>query len=104
MPIRRPGTAAAGFEDSVPEEEEGRRLAILQEHQRQIQLRRNGELVGRKFEVLVESFQPRLQQAVGRTTSNRVINFPGEPEWIGRYVDVRVTAAGPNSLVGVRTS
>jgi len=101
---RRPNTAAAGFEDSVPEEEKGRRLAVLQEHQRQIQLRRNGELVGRKFEVLVESFQPRLRQAVGRTTSNRVINFPGEPEWIGRYMDVRVTAAGPNSLVGVRIS
>jgi tRNA-2-methylthio-N6-dimethylallyladenosine synthase len=101
---RRPNTAAAGFEDAVPEEEKGRRLAVLQEHQRQIQLRRNGELVGRELEVLVESFQPRLQQAVGRTTSNRVINFPGEPEWIGRYVDVRVTAAGPNSLVGVRTS
>jgi len=101
---RRPNTAAAGFEDSVPEGEKGRRLAVLQEHQRQIQLRRNGELVGRKFEVLVESFQPRLQQAVGRTTSNRVINFPGEPEWIGRYMDVRVTAAGPNSLVGVRIS
>jgi tRNA-2-methylthio-N6-dimethylallyladenosine synthase len=101
---RRPSTAAAGFEDAVPEEEKGRRLAVLQEHQRQIQLRRNGELVGRKFEVLVESFQPRLQQAVGRTTSNRVVNFPGEPEWIGRYMDVRVTAAGPNSLVGVRTS
>jgi tRNA-2-methylthio-N6-dimethylallyladenosine synthase len=101
---RRPGTAAAGFEDSVPEEEKGRRLAVLQEHQRQIQLRRNGELVGRELEVLVESFQPRLQQAVGRTTSNRVINFPGEPEWIGRYMDVRVTAAGPNSLVGVQTS
>jgi tRNA-2-methylthio-N6-dimethylallyladenosine synthase len=101
---RRPNTAAAGFEDAVPEEEKGRRLAVLQEHQRQIQLRRNGELVGRKFEVLVESFQPRLQQAVGRTTSNRVINFPGEPEWIGRYMDVRVTAAGPNSLVGVQTS
>ena len=101
---RRPNTAAAGFEDSVPEEEKGRRLAVLQEHQRQIQLRRNGELVGRKFEVLVESFQPRLRQAVGRTTSNRVVNFPGEPEWIGRYMDVRVTTAGPNSLVGVRTS
>ena len=101
---RRPNTAAGGFEDAVPEEEKGRRLAVLQEHQRQIQLRRNAELVGRKFEVLVESFQPRLQQAVGRTTSNRVINFPGEPEWIGRYMDVRVTAAGPNSLVGVRTS
>jgi tRNA-2-methylthio-N6-dimethylallyladenosine synthase len=100
----RPDTAARGFGDSAPDEEKGRRLAILQEHQRQIQLRRNGGLVGRELEVLVESFQPRLRQAVGRATSNRVVNFPGEPEWIGRYMSVRVTAAGPNSLVGVRAS
>jgi len=98
----RPNTAAAGYEDSVPEEEKGRRLSALQEHQRQIQLRRNQAAIGDEFEVLVESYQPRLGQAVGRTTSNRVVNFPGAPEWVGRYFHVRVTAAGPNSLVGVR--
>ncbi len=98
----RPNTAAAGFVDSLPEEEKGQRLALLQERQRQIQLRRNEALIGRDFEVLVESFQPRLAQAVGRTTSNRVINFPGEPDWVGHYLKVRVTAAGPNSLVGAR--
>jgi tRNA-2-methylthio-N6-dimethylallyladenosine synthase len=100
----RPNTAAVKFEDTVPEAEKGRRLRVLQEHQRQIQLRRNQALIGREFEVLVESFQSRLQQAVARTTSNRVVNFPGQPEWIGRYVNVRVTAAGPNSLVGVRAN
>jgi tRNA-2-methylthio-N6-dimethylallyladenosine synthase len=99
----RPNTAALGFQDNVPEEEKGRRLTLLQEHQRQIQIRRNQELIEREFEVLVEGFQPRLGQAVGRTTSNRVINFPGEPHWVGRYMNVRVTVAGPNSLVGVRT-
>ena len=98
----RPNTPAVGYEDSIAEEEKGRRLAELQERQRQIQLGRNQALVGQAFEVLVESFQPRLHQAVGRTTSNRVMNFPGEPEWIGHYMNVRVTAAGPNSLVGVR--
>jgi tRNA-2-methylthio-N6-dimethylallyladenosine synthase len=97
----RPNTAAAGSEDSLAEEEKARRLAELQERQRLIQLRRNQMLVGREFEVLVESFQPRLEQAVGRTTSNRVVNFPGQPERIGRCVKVRVTGAGPNSLVGV---
>ncbi len=96
----RPKTAARGWEDSVPEDEKGRWLAELQERQRQIQLRRNQELVGREFEVLVESFQPRSQQVAGRTTSNRIVNFAGRPEWVGRYMNVRVTAAGPNSLVG----
>jgi tRNA-2-methylthio-N6-dimethylallyladenosine synthase len=98
----RPLTAAAGYGDSVPEEEKGRRLAQLQELQRQIQLRRNQALIGEQFEVLVEGYQPRLGQSVGRTTSNRIVNFPGGPEDVGRYLTVRVTSAGPNSLVGER--
>jgi tRNA-2-methylthio-N6-dimethylallyladenosine synthase len=96
----RPNTAALDFVDSVAEEEKGRRLAHVQEMQRQIQWRRNQALVGQRFEVLVEGYQPRLGQAVGRTTSNRVLNFPGKPADIGCYRQVRVTAAGPNSLVG----
>ncbi|HEV2492428.1 MAG TPA: tRNA (N6-isopentenyl adenosine(37)-C2)-methylthiotransferase MiaB [Terriglobia bacterium] len=99
----RPGTAAGGWADAVSEAEKGERLAELQERQRQIQLRQNQRLVGSEFEVLVEGFQTRLGQAVGRTTSNHVINFPGEPDWVGSYRTVRVTAAGPNSLVGIRT-
>jgi tRNA-2-methylthio-N6-dimethylallyladenosine synthase len=98
----RPNTPAAVYAETVPEEEKGRRLAILQERQRQIQLRRNQALVGRELEVLVEGYQERLRQAVGRSTSNRVINFPGDPTWVGRIMNVRVTSAGPNSLVGVR--
>jgi len=96
----RPNTAAGHFEDSVPEEEKGRRLAILQAKQREIQIQRNQICLGQEYEVLVEGFQPRLGQAVGRTTSNRIVNFPGEPAWVGRYLKVRVTASGPNSLVG----
>jgi len=86
----------------VPEQEKAERLAALQERQRKIQLERNQALVGREFEVLIESFQPKLGQAVGRTSSNRILNFPGKPEWIGQYVKVRATSAGPNSLVGER--
>ena len=98
----RPKTAAGGWADSVPEDEKAARLAELQERQRVIQARRNQALIGREFEVLVEGFQPRLCQAIGRTTSNRAINFPGEPDWVGLLMMVRVTAAGPNSLVGMR--
>lgn len=96
----RPATAALEFADTVGEEEKGRRLTVLQEVQRQIQLRRNQALVGRTLEVLVEGYQSRLGQAIGRTTSNRVLNFPGEPADVGCYRQVRVTSFGPNSLVG----
>lgn len=96
----RPIAPAGQWLDDVPEPEKVSRLAIVQERQRQIQLRRNQALVGREFEVLVEAYQPRLQQAVGRTTSNRTVNFAGSSDSIGKYLNVRVTAAGPNSLVG----
>ncbi len=98
----RPRTPAGSMEDSVPEEEKSRRLMILQARQREIQLQQNQDCLGREYEVLVEGFHPRLGQAVGRTTSNKIINFPGQPSWAGQYVIVRVTASGPNSLVGQR--
>ena len=98
----RPRTPAGQMEDSVPEEEKGRRLMILQAKQREIQIRRNQECVGRQYEVLVEDYHTRLGQAVGRTTSNKIINFPGELSWTGQYMMVRVTSSAPNSLVGQR--
>ena len=34
----------------------------------------------------------------GRTSGNTVVNFAGDPDWIGRMIMVRVTDANPNSL------
>ena len=100
----RPNTAALTLDGHLPDEEKGRRLAILQEKQRAIQLRRNSQWIGRTVEVLVESFNPGTGQWVGRTSENRVVNFTC-PEGVkeslaGRYVHVHVTRAGPNSLAG----
>ncbi|HEY9197983.1 MAG TPA: TRAM domain-containing protein, partial [Gammaproteobacteria bacterium] len=36
----------------------------------------------------------------GRTENNRVVNFAADPALLGRFVDVRITAALPNSLRG----
>lgn len=100
----RPNTAALSLDGHLPEQEKGRRLAILQEKQRAIQLRRNSEWIGRRVEVLVESFNPGTGQWVGRTSENRVVNFTSPQgaadSLAGRYVEARVTRAGPNSLAG----
>jgi tRNA-2-methylthio-N6-dimethylallyladenosine synthase len=100
----RPNTAALALDGQVSEEEKTRRLMILQERQRAIQLRKNAALVGRVEEVLVESYNPATGQWVGRTSQNRVLNFthPDGPAaaLAGRYLNVRVTRAGPNSLAG----
>ena len=100
----RPNTAALRMEDAVPEEEKQRRLAILQEKQRAIQIRRNSALIGSTKEVLVEGRHASLGQWIGRTSDNRTLNFThleaGESDLVGSYRQVRVTRSGPNSLVG----
>ncbi len=97
----RPHTAAQHLDNALPEEEQGRRLAALQERQREIQLRRNAALAGQSFEVLVDNRGHKPGQWSGRTSSNRVVNFSSpDSGLLGEYVQVRVAQAGPNSLLG----
>ncbi|RMG43273.1 MAG: tRNA (N6-isopentenyl adenosine(37)-C2)-methylthiotransferase MiaB [Acidobacteria bacterium] len=97
----RPGTPAAGLPDDVPRGVKIERLMRLQALQRRIQLESNARLVGRTVEVLVEGPSRRdAAEWAGRTTSNRVVNFPGAGVRPGDRVAVTITAAGPNSLRG----
>ncbi len=100
----RPNTPALRLDGRIPEQEKGRRLTALQEKQRAIQIRRNAELVGTVQEVLVEGFNLVTGQWIGRTSQNRVLNFAQRDDngdsLLGRYLQVRVTRAGPNSLAG----
>ena len=98
----RPNTAALKLADHVPEEEKTRRIMILQERQRAIQIRRNSALIGAVEQVMVEGRHESLGQWIGRTSQNRTLNFAGRDaeDLVGNYADVLVTRAGPNSLVG----
>jgi tRNA-2-methylthio-N6-dimethylallyladenosine synthase len=98
----RPNTLALKrLPDDVPDEEKTRRIVALQSLQKGIQ----GELfeaaVGTAADVLVDSRSRRREwELSGRTSGNTVVNFGGPPEWMGRIVKVRITAANPNSLRG----
>jgi tRNA-2-methylthio-N6-dimethylallyladenosine synthase len=97
----RPNTPSLAMPDAIPDEEKGRRLAVLQERQREIQSVRHAALVGETFEVLVSGKSRRENQWFGYSTSHRVINFTSQAnELLGTYVQVHVTGAGPNNLVG----
>jgi tRNA-2-methylthio-N6-dimethylallyladenosine synthase len=97
----RPNTPSLKMVDAIPEEEKGRRLAVLQDKQREIQKAHHGKLVGETFEVLVSGKSRRESQWSGYTSSYRLANFTSlSTELLGTYVQVRVTGATPNSLVG----
>jgi len=100
----RPNTPAQTMADGVPEEEKSRRLAVLQEHQKQIQTRLSRRYVGQTLEVMVEGQNALRAQFIGRTSQNKTLNFAvtvgnRRPE-LGSYIRVHVTASFPNSLLG----
>ena len=55
--------------------------------------------------MLVEkTSRKRADQLSGRTENNRVVNFDADPALIGKFVDVEITEALPNSLRGIIVS
>ncbi len=97
----RPGTTAAGFSDMVPDEVASERLAELQEVQREITLKKNLGRVGQIEEVLVEGKSKNDTNWVsGRTTHNRIVNFPGNDGYKGKIVSVMIKEGFQNSLRG----
>jgi tRNA-2-methylthio-N6-dimethylallyladenosine synthase len=99
----RPNTPALRLDDAIPDEEKARRLAVLNDKQRQISSVRNQRHLGQTTRVMVEGKNAARGQWIGRTSQIKVLNFT-VPEGIelktGSYVDVRVTKIFPNSLVG----
>jgi tRNA-2-methylthio-N6-dimethylallyladenosine synthase len=97
----RPGTRAAEMPDDTPPQRKAERLLEVQQLQRTIQLEIHRARLGRIFEVLVESPSRRsTAEWAGRTTCNRVVNFAAPGARPGDALQVRITAAGPNSLRG----
>ena len=98
----RPNTLASKrLPDDVLEETKTRRIRGLQLLQRRIQQELHEASIGRRVEVLIESRSRRRDWEVsGRTTGNTVVNLPGRPEWVGRFVEVEIRRAGPNSVWG----
>ncbi len=99
----RPGTRAARMEETVSEEEKRSRLRQVQALQQAITLEKNRALEGRIEEVLVEGRSRDGRGWMGRTRTNRIVNFtvsgPGEG-LPGRLLPVRIVQGCQNSLRG----
>jgi tRNA-2-methylthio-N6-dimethylallyladenosine synthase len=98
----RPGTPAADFPDATTEDEKKRRLALLQHRIQQQAQEISRHMVGTTQRILIDGISKKDPgQLQGRTENNRVVNFRCDnDELIGRFVDVEILAAYPNSLLG----
>ena len=99
----RPNTPALTMIDSIPETEKADRLQVLLDRQREIQRINYAKHLGQVIEVMVEGVNPAREQIIGRSSQNKPVNFtcslPISPA-PGSYVQVKITATHPNSLVG----
>ena len=99
----RPNTPALKLEDAIPDEEKVRRLAVVNEKQRDLQRKANDRHLGKIVEVMVEGKNEARQQWIGRTSQNKVLNFTAGESTVpsvGSYVPVIITVCFPNSLLG----
>jgi tRNA-2-methylthio-N6-dimethylallyladenosine synthase len=97
----RKGTPAASLEDVVSEEEKTERFVRLHNLQKQIQQKVYERYVGTTVSVLVEGESVKsASELTGHSTCNKVLNFAGGRELIGKIVSLRVLEAKSNSLRG----
>jgi tRNA-2-methylthio-N6-dimethylallyladenosine synthase len=97
----REGTAAVGMDGTVSDSVKCERLRILQDLQEEHTLAKNRACVGRVERVLVEGpSKNEREDMTGRTRGNRIVNFPGERELIGKTVSVLITETFLHSLRG----
>ncbi len=99
----RPGTPAADLTDDTPEQLKKDRLKILQTRIIQQSQDISRKMVGNTERVLVTGYSKKDPgQLSGRTENNRVVNFScQQPELIGKFADILIEQALPNSLRGV---
>lgn len=102
----RPGTPAADYPDDVTEVEKKQRLYLLQQRINNQAAQFSRAMLGTEQRVLVEGPSKKdIMELTGRTETNRIVNFQGTPEMIGKFVDIKITDVFTNSLRGevVRT-
>ena len=98
---QRPGTPASYLPDDVPMETKKQRLSALQSRILQFAGEISRDMVRTRQRILVEGHSRKdATMLSGRTENNRVVNFAGPAELIGRFADVTITEALSNSLRG----
>lgn len=98
----RVGTAAAKMKDQIPEAVKKRRLYELNQLQAKKTVENNRKYIGYEGEVLVEGFDQRTNETLlyGKYANFKMVYFPGSPEQVNSYVNVRVLKTNRNSLIG----
>ncbi len=97
----RSGTKAAALNETVSEEEKRQRLSALLALQQEITLKKHICLEGSVKEIFVEGKNRNGSQWMGRTRTNKIVNFSASSDVYGHFLDITIKKGCDNSLVGM---
>ncbi|CAC9544334.1 tRNA-i(6)A37 methylthiotransferase (EC 2.8.4.3) [uncultured Gammaproteobacteria bacterium] len=96
----RPGTPAASYPDDVDMIVKKERLALVQKTIDKSTETISKAMIGSVQKILVENKAKKDNNLFGRTENMRNMHFKGDVSLIGQIVDVKITDARGNSLIG----
>jgi tRNA-2-methylthio-N6-dimethylallyladenosine synthase len=97
----RPGTPAAEMADEVSYETKMARLKRLKTRIDELENAYSEKMVGTVQRVVVEGISKKDERELaGRTDNNRVVNFAGPAELVGRFVEVKIMSVSMHTLRG----
>ncbi len=96
----RPGTPAANMTNLVREDIKTARLAELQNLITEQQATFNKKTLGKTLPILFERKGRYEGQLQGRTPFYQAVNVPADESLLGQIVDVKITKATANALIG----
>jgi len=89
---RREGTVADRMENQIPEEIKHKRFDKLKELYDSRVSENNKKYIGTTQKILVDGYSKNNKKILtGRTDTNKVVNFVGEEELIGKMVNIKIT-------------
>jgi len=98
---KRKGTPAAKMESALTHDEIMQNFNRMLEVQSEIALRKNQEMVGKVYEVLVEGESKNNKDLLtGRTDSNKIVHFEGDKSLVGNFVNIKIIKAQTYFLFG----
>jgi tRNA-2-methylthio-N6-dimethylallyladenosine synthase len=96
----RPGTPASSYPDDVELTIKKKRLALVQQTIDESTESISISMIGTTQKVLVESKAKKDEKLYGKTENMRNTHFFGDESLIGKIVDIKITNARGNSLIG----
>ena len=97
---KRKGTPAEKMTDQVEDKVAKNRLNRLLEVKNEIINRKSAEMLGKTYEVLVESFDEEKNVLYGSLDSGKTISFKGNKNAVGEFVDVKVIDVKKSVIFG----